>query len=211
MPLSARHICFLIFAGLTLSSIGYCLLCLWGALKFVRRRANPLPAYADLPPVSILKPLKGADARMYDALRSHCTLDYTNYEILFGVSEQTDPAVAFVQELMLEFPRVRMRLLVCEKRLGANGKVSTLSQLVPYANHELFLVNDGDIRVEADYLQTIVREILPAQTGLVTCLYRGNPEKSIGSRLEALGIGTDFSAGVLAAWRLEKELRFGLG
>lgn len=208
---SARHLLFVLSASATCATVGYCLLCLWAVLKFLRKRATPLPEFVDLPSVSILKPLKGTDPAMYEALRSHCTLDYRNYEILFGVTAENDPAAAVVKKLMVEFPQANIRLLVCKKRLGTNGKVSTLAQLVPHANHDFLLVNDSDIRVEAGYLQTIVRELLQPQVGMVTCLYRGAPAKTIGSKLEALGIGTDFSAGVLAAWRLEGEMRFGLG
>ena len=79
------------------------------------------------------------------------------------------------------------------------------------AKYETILVNDSDIRVESDYLRRVVTPLEDNQTGLVTCLYRGTASPTLGSRLEALGISTDFAAGVLAARQLEGGIRFGLG
>jgi ceramide glucosyltransferase len=166
---------------------------------------------AALPPVSILKPLKGSDVEMYEALRSHCVQDYPECEILFGISDANDPAIPVVEKLTREFPERNIRIVRCEKQLGANGKVSTLAQLVPGATHEIFLVNDSDIRVEPGYLRTVVTELQRPDTGLVTCLYRGAPAATLGSKLEALGISTDFVPGVLAARQIERGMRFGLG
>jgi ceramide glucosyltransferase len=112
---------------------------------------------------------------------------------------------------MQELPQCRIRLVRCEKRLGANGKVSTLAQLAPLATHGILLVNDSDIRVPPDYLRTIAAELQGLRTGMVTCLYRGVAAGTLPSRLESLGISTDFVPGVLAAWQLEGGLHFGLG
>src|SRR5262249_43502775 len=89
--------------------------------------------------------------------------------------------------------------------------VSTLAQLVPEAAHEFLLVNDSDIRVEEDYLRTVMTELLPPEVGLVTCLYHGTASDALTSRLEGLGISTDFMPGVLAAQMIEGRITFGLG
>jgi ceramide glucosyltransferase len=200
-----------ISACATAASVGYCFLCSWAGISFVQRRKRATPHLIDLPPVSILKPLRGADPEMYEALRSHCMQDYPEYEILFGVSSLEDPAARAVEQLGREFPDRRIRLLVCDQRLGANGKVSTLAQLAPLAAHEFLLVNDSDIRVQNDYLRTVIGELTAPGGGSVTCLYRGVPGNSIASKLEALGINTDFMAGVLVARIIERGLHFGLG
>jgi len=148
---------------------------------------------------------------MHEALRSHCVQDYPEYEILFGISDANDSAIPIVEKLIREFPQRNIRKVLCEKQLGANGKVSTLAQLVPGATHEIFLVNDSDIRVEPGYLRTVVTELQRPGVGLVTCLYRGVPAQTLGSRLEALGISTDFVPGVLAARQIEQGMHFGLG
>lgn len=194
----------------TVASIGYCLLATFAGIRFARRKETA-PVASSLPPVSILKPLKGADPEMYEALRSHCGREYPEYEMLCGVTEATDPAIPVVERLIREFPQAKIRLVLCDKRLGANGKVSSLIQLAAAANAEFMVVNDSDIRVEPDYLRTIMTELQQAGTGLVTCLYRGTPGGTLASRLESLGISTDFMPGVLTADLIEHGMHFGLG
>jgi ceramide glucosyltransferase len=198
--------------GLASSSIYY-LLCLWSAVNFLRERkaASDTGAEESLPPVTILKPLKGTDPEIYESLRSHCLQDYPEYEIIFGMNDPDDPAIESVQELQAEFPSRRIQLIVCPKILGANVKVSNLAQMVPEAHYDHLIVNDSDIRVEPDYLRRVTAPFADSRTGMVTCLYRGVPGATLGSRLEALGISTDFCASVLAARQLEGGIRFGLG
>jgi ceramide glucosyltransferase len=198
-------------AAITVSSMGYCVLCIWAAERHVGESKLPSPPASDLPPVSILKPLKGTDPEMYESFRSHGLQNYPEYEILFGVSDANDPAAALVEKLQREFPRQFIRLVRCEKKIGANGKVSSLVQLAAEAKYGVLLVNDSDIRVAPDYLRTVITGLHSPNTGLVTCLYRGVPAKTLASRLESLGINTDFVPGVLAAKQIEGGLHFGLG
>jgi ceramide glucosyltransferase len=195
------------------SSSMYYLLCLWSAAAFLREREagrDARPTHA-LPPVSILKPLKGADPEMYESFRSHCLQDYPEYEVVFGVSESNDPAIECVRALQREFPDRRIQLVVSPKILGANVKVSNLAQMLATARYGHLIVNDSDIRVEPDYLRRVTAPLADLRVGMVTCLYRGVAGATLGSRLEALGISTDFCAGVLAARQLEGGIRFGLG
>ncbi len=195
-----------------LSSSAYYILCLWSARTFLReKKADGGARPQMLPPVSILKPLKGADPDIYESFRSHCLQDYPEYEIIFGVSDPDDPAVASVQQLQREFPERSIRLVVSPNKLGANVKVSNLEQTLPWARYEHLLVNDSDIRVEPDYLRRVMAPLTDERVGMVTCLYRGLPASTLGSHLESLGISTDFCAGVLVARQLEGGLRFGLG
>jgi ceramide glucosyltransferase len=195
------------------SSLLYYLLCLWGAATFLRGReagegARPTQA---LPPISILKPLKGVDPEIYESFRSHCQQDYPEYEIIFGVSDASDLASESVRALQKEFPHRRIVLVVCSENLGANVKVSNLAQMLTEARYDYLIVNDSDIRVERDYLQRVTAGLADPQTGMVTCLYRGVAAATLCSRLESLGIGTDFCAGVLVARQLEGGIHFGLG
>ena len=197
----------------TVASIAYYCLCLWSAAGFLRRRTadkGVRPTQAT-PPVTILKPLRGTDPEMYESFRSHCVQDYPEYEIIFGVSDANDPAIQLVERLKKEFPRRAIQLLICSENLGGNTKVSNLVQMARAAHHEYFIVNDSDIRVEPDYLRRIVAPLSNPQIGLVTCVYRGIANASLGSRLESLGISTDFAAGVLVAQLVEHGIRFGLG
>ncbi len=196
------------------ASMAYYALCLWSAAAFLRERKaageGARPTQTGLP-VSILKPLKGTDPEMYESFRSHCLQDHPEYEIVFGVSDPADPALQLVERLKSEFPQRAVRSMICTKNLGANTKVSNLAQMLLEAKYECVLVNDSDIRVQPDYLRRVTAPLADSQAGLVTCLYRGVPGSTLGSRLESLGISTDFSAGVLAARTLEGGIRFGLG
>jgi len=196
--------------GCACSSIYY-ILCVISAIAFFRARKGAAAQSSYMPPVSILKPLKGIDPEIYESFRSHCLQDYPNYEIIFGVSDPADPAVSSVERLKREFPEHAIQLVVCPKILGPNVKVSNLEQMVQAARYEYLVVNDSDIRVEPDYLQKIVVPLADEAVGIVTCLYLGVAASTLGSRLEALGISTDFSAGVMAARLLEGGLSFGLG
>jgi len=197
----------------TLSSIGYYVMCLLAASKFLRDRRISTTGYSPetTPPVSVLKPLKGTDPEMYESFRSHCLQDYPEYEILFGIKDANDPAAEMVARLKAEFLQRFIRLVVCPENMGANTKVSNLAQMLPGARHEFLIVNDTDIRVEPDYLRRVIAPLADPKVGMVTCLYRGVPARTFGSMLESLGISTDFSAGVLVARQVEGGIRFGLG
>ena len=205
----------------TVSSSLYYFLCLWSAAKFLRERKSanqaspqeiqrPAIPVEIFPAVSILKPLKGTDPEMYESFRSHCLQDYPEYEIIFGASDPDDPAIESVKNLQREFPDRGIQLVVCPKILGTNVKVSNLAQMLPEARHDYLVVNDSDIRVEPDYLRRVTEKLGKEQVGMVTCLYRGVAGATMGSRLEALGISTDFCPSVLVARQLE-GIHFGLG
>jgi ceramide glucosyltransferase len=195
---------------LTLAGMGYFLAALLAARVFLSARRAPLPAFA--PGVSILKSLRGLDPNMLDAFRSHCHQAYAGeYELLFGVSSLDDPAVAAVEQLKLEFPSHSIRLFECPATLGTNGKVSNLVQLSTHASFSYLLINDSDITVSPRYLERIMAQFSEAQVGLVTALYRGRAHSTLPSRLEALGIATDFQAGVLLSCMIEGGLHYGLG
>ena len=195
---------------LTLAGIVYGVLALWGARAFAKVK----PATVGFAPgVSVLKPLKGADAKMYAGFVSHCEQVYAGeFEILFGVSLLSDEAVAYVARLRVEHPQAVIRLIECPERLGANGKVSSLMQMLPEAKYEHVVVNDADIVVPRDYLTKVMACFgTDSKVGLVTAPYIGAAEGGLWSRLEALGISTDFMPGVLTARKLEGGIKFGLG
>jgi ceramide glucosyltransferase len=205
----------IVFTALTLAALVYAIFVFRAARAYMRSCRLPLPDF--YPAVSILKPVKGVDPEMYAAFASHCGQDYPGeYEILFGAGGMDDPAVDLIQRLQREFPEQPIRLMICPQNLGANGKVSHLVQMVAEARYDHLLINDSDIRVSPHYL----RNVMPAfatpsdngkSVGMVTALYRGHSHKTLGSRLEALGISTDFMPGALTARWLEKGLHFGLG
>jgi len=196
---------------LALAGAGYFALCVWAAGRF-RRHARGAESRVDFePPVSLLKSLKGIDPHMYAAFRSHCRFDYGEYELLFGVSDPDEPALELVRRLQREFPYRKIRVLQCPLSLGLNGKVSTLAQMLPQAKYEHVLINDSDIVAPPDYLRRVMPPFADERVGMVTSLYRALAGKTIPSRVEALGISTDFMGGVLVARELEGGVRFALG
>src|SRR5256885_2083401 len=201
-----------VFVSGTLGGLGTCFLCLWSARNFLRlNREFARKAGEFARPVSILKPLKGADREIYSSFRSHCLQNYGEYEIIFGVSNAEDEAVPLVKRLIEEFPQRKISLVVCPEVLGTNGKVSNLIQMLRYARYDYVLVNDSDIRVSSNYLKHVLAHFGDEGVGMVTSLYRGVAAKTLGSKLESVGIATDFAAGVLSARQIEGGIHFGLG
>jgi ceramide glucosyltransferase len=199
----------IIAAVLALCGMGFYVLCLWSVRSFMRVSRKPLSK--STPAVSILKPLRGVDPQMYESFRSHCIQDYPEYEIIFGVNEADDPAVEAVHQLMREFPKCQIELVICPLVLGNNRKTSNVVQMLPHARYEHILINDSDIYVTPDYLQRVMSPFANAKVGMVTCPYRGIAADTLGSKLESLGISTDFFAGVLAARQVENGIHFALG
>ncbi len=204
-------------ALLTLAGLIYLLLALGGARDFSYHWRRKQAGSVFAPDVTLLKPVKGVDSRMYAGLASHCRQQYAgNFEIIFGVSRLDDPAVAEIARLQAEFPSCAIRLVECRERLGTSGKVSNLVQMLREARYEYVLINDSDIFVSPHYLTRVMDCFSDPQVGMVTAPYIGRtaetrPAMTVWSRLEALGISTDFLPGVLAARRLEGGIRFGLG
>lgn len=138
---------------LTLAGLAYLVLALWGARSFVHywRRKKFDGGFA--PDVTILKPVKGVDPRMYAGLVSHCRQQYAgSFEIIFGVSSLDDPAVGEIDRLRGEFPARAIRLVECRERLGTSGKVSNLVQMLREARYDHVIINDSDIFVSPHYL-----------------------------------------------------------
>ena len=208
------HIAEIATTILVAASMAYCLLVLFAAISFRLYTRQRLPEF--IPAVTILKPVKGLDPGMMEAFRSHCNQNYVgSYELIFGAGTEDDPAVAAVHQLIAEFPNHAIKLILCPERLGTNGKVSNLIQMLPHAQHDFLLINDSDIRVSPNYLTRVMRQFAAPgkkQVGMVTALYRGHAAKwTLGSVLESLGIATDFQAGVLASRVVENGVHFGLG
>jgi len=212
---------------LTVGGLVYMLLALWGARDFEHSWRRIVRASASgagfAPDVSILKPLKGVDARMYAGFVSHCAQEYAGkFEILFGVSSMDDPAAEQIEHLRAEFPACAIRLIVCPERLGTSGKVSNLIQMLRQASYDYILINDSDIRVSPNYLTRVMScfgtpaGIEDPKVGMVTVPYLGRTAAegqglTLWARLEALGISTDFLPGVLTARKIEGGIHFGLG
>jgi len=194
---------------LAVAPLAYYVLASVAALRFFRReRARSLPPIT--PPVSVLKPVRGLDFGSYENFLSFCLQDYPDYELLFAVNDDKDPAVPLIQRLQREFPERRIRLFAGAERLGANRKINKLARLVREARNDILVISDGDVRVGPRYLREVVAPFADPRTGLVTCFYRGIAERNLGAELEAVGTSSDFFAGVLMAEWFE-GMTFALG
>jgi ceramide glucosyltransferase len=186
----------------------YYLLATVAALRFYRR---PPPAPAKFtPPISILKPVRGLDRDAYENFASFARQDYPEFEILFNVTDDRDPAIPVIQKLIRDFPSVSIRLFTGCELLGPSQKMNKLVRLASNARYDLLVISDSDIRVEPGYLRAVSLPFQDPSVGLVTCLYRGLAPSSFAAELEAIGISSDFDAGVLSAWQLG-DIDFALG
>jgi ceramide glucosyltransferase len=181
----------------------YQLLAIIAVLRRKPQSLTPNPG-----PVSILKPVYGRDPGFYQAIRTHAAQQYPEFEILFGIRREDDPARAEVERLIAEFPAVRIRLVLCTTP-APNMKVGSLIDLAREARHPILIVNDSDISVPADYIRDVTAPLADLGIGLVTCLYRAEAH-DWPSRFEALAIATDFAPSTLVA-RLFGVSEFGLG
>jgi ceramide glucosyltransferase len=197
--------------ALGFAPLAYYLVSIFAAGRFFGRRGDlPAESPSFTPPVSIVKPIYGLDRETYENYASFCAQDYPEYEILFCVSDEADPAVAVIHKIIQDFPDRAIRLLIGSEPLGVSDKVNKLCRMAREAKHETLIVSDSDVRVDVDYLREVVAPFQDARVGGVTCLYRGLTDNSLAADLEAIGNSTDFAAGVLIAW-LFSEVNFMLG
>ncbi len=172
--------------GLAFAAAGYACVVVWVVIK--SRRAAHDPGARPAHPVSVLKPLHGAEPRLYENLRSFCRQARANYQLVFGVRDADDPAIAVVQRLRTEFPQREIALVIDSRVHGANLKVSNLMNMLPHAQHDWLVLADADISVSTDYLTRVTAPLADAGVGIVTCLYYGISGPSIWSRLGRLFI-----------------------
>jgi ceramide glucosyltransferase len=187
--------------GLMLTACLYYLFTLYAARRLFRNK-QIVPTF--LPPVALLKPLKGASADLYDYLASFCRLDYPHFQLLCGVRDPHDPAIAIVQRLQSDFPHRDIVLLVNPEVIGSNYKVSTLHHLTRLAKHDILVITDSDVAVTPDYLKAIIPPLANPKIGLVTCPYRGGAMSPFASMIESLLINTGFASMIIVASQVEK-------
>jgi ceramide glucosyltransferase len=143
----------------------YYVLSLYNIVEYFRSiRRLPPRNDAFVPPVSILKPVRGIDSEAYENFSSYCRLNYPTYEIIFAVTDPGDPIVPVIKKLQRDFPKTRIRLATSVERLGQNNKISNLYRLVKEARHDLLVMSDSDVRVGPDYLRELVATRSPILT-----------------------------------------------
>lgn len=166
----------------------------WAVRRF---RALPAPVPQARPPITILKPLCGAEPELADNLRSFLRQDYPAFQIVFGVQSATDPAIPVVRQLIAEHPGADLALVVDARRHGTNRKVGNLLNMLPSAKHDRLIIADSDIRVPPGYLDAIAADLPTPDAGLVTCLYTGRGAVGLWARLGVAFIDHGFLPSVL--------------
>ncbi len=200
--------------SLCLSAFWFYCYAIYAAITFFNR---PQPVEQDFhPPVTILKPICGLDGEAYENFASFCQQDYPDYQIIFAVRDAKDPAIEIVHKIIYYFPNLDIQLVVNnaskglhQRTIGTNFKVNNLATAAAFAKHEILVIADSDIRVGKDYLRRVIQPLKDSNVGVVTCLYRSLAQGWV-TTLEAIGIATEFHAGVLVSKQLE-GMKFALG
>lgn len=194
-----------------LSAIVYFGIALVGGLAwFADRRRQRALGLNFTPPATIFKPVRGTDTEAYENFASFCRQDYPQFQLIFGVREADDPAVPIIQQLIADFPACDIELVISDKEIGFNAKVSNLQNCFAKAKHDVLLIVDSDIRVEPDYLRRVVAPLQRENVGMVTCLYRGANAQTFAALLENIGISSTFGPEVCSS-RLLEGIAFALG
>ena len=197
----------------TLTSSVFLLLTSAGVLRFwrdSRKIKSRQSSDADLPPVSVLKPVHGLEAQLSQNIESFFRQDYPAYEILFAADEGDDAALEVVREVSRRYPQIPCRILVTGKPPWPNPPAYCFHRMSAVAAHEILVTSDSDVEVSARYLRDVVRPLLDAEVGMVTCVYRGKNVAGFWSGLTAIGMSVEMTAGVMVANLLE-GMKFGLG
>jgi ceramide glucosyltransferase len=194
--------------GLLTSTI-FAILTLVGLLRFLRQRPLPAPV-SFAPPVSLLKPLDGAEPNLEAHIESFFNQNYPYFEILFCARSATDAGLEIARSISARYPHIPARFLSTGEVTYINAKVSSLELMDAAARHDIFIISDSDVRVAPNYIREVIAPFADEKVGAVTCLYRGVADQGLWSMLEAAGMSVEMTSGVLTANLLE-GMKFALG
>jgi ceramide glucosyltransferase len=170
------------------------------AICFARRA---LPTWPERPPVSILKPLHGAEPGLYENLLSFAEQDYPTVQVVLGVNDGKDTALPVADALIRDLPAADIALVLDPPVRGSNLKIANLENMLTAARHDIIVIADSDMRVGPHYLAAVAAPLSDPSVGLVTCLYEGVSTGGFWSELGALHINFGFFPGALVAATLD--------
>ncbi|HEY1996632.1 bacteriohopanetetrol glucosamine biosynthesis glycosyltransferase HpnI [Paraburkholderia sp.] len=205
-PQRSLHLFAVTLAGIsgTGAVLGMLYTLLAGALVtrfFARAPAEP----ASFPPVTVVKPLHGAERTLFCNLSSFCEQTYPGpVQFLFGVHDPADPALHTVEALRHRYPEAHITVVADTRLYGPNRKMSNIINMLPEAQHDVLVFADSDVSVGPNYLRHLVGELEKPGVGLVTCAYRGQPDPGFWPRLSEATTNYQFLPGVVTG------LTFGL-
>jgi ceramide glucosyltransferase len=174
------------------------MLCLGAAVRFRRRPRAPQPAA--WPPVTLIKLVCGWERGLAEALRSACRQDYPDYQVIFSVHGENDPALPLLREIQAEFGSERVTVVAGDVRMGANGKINNLAGALPHARHQILVLSDSDVCLPPDYLRAMVAALLLPEVGYVSSLYRAGGVRTLPERLLLLTLNADFLPSAIFAY-----------
>jgi ceramide glucosyltransferase len=217
MRASARGLIAMATCGAVLASLGYGAFALLRTIAFARRplhepldgeeyrgSAHGTSARAARPTLTLLKPLRGAEAQLAENLASFCEQDAGGFEVIFGARDPHDPALVVARDVAARFPHVA-RVVAADEATPhhANPKIDTLAAMVPHASGDVLVISDSDMRVDRAYVRAIAAAFGDPGVGAVTCLYRGKPAgDDLASALGAQGNHEHFAPSALVAHAL---------
>jgi len=186
-----------IIAGVLLAvCTGWTVAALLAVVRIARARPRTKVQSGEAPPVTVLKPLSGADPGLRQNLVTFFNQDYPAYELVFGVEDPDDPAILVVESLQRQFPHVRTRLVVHSGADAINPKVRNLLGMLPHASHDLSVISDSNVRAPRGYVSELVATWLAdPRIGLVTNVFTGTGERNLGAALEAVQLNGFCAAG----------------
>ncbi|MEK9752610.1 MAG: bacteriohopanetetrol glucosamine biosynthesis glycosyltransferase HpnI [Rhodospirillaceae bacterium] len=197
-------------AGVFAVALAYMVLAVFGVIRFARKLGHKSGQAHAWAPVTVLKPLCGDEPELYENLKSFCEQDYPAYQVIFGVRDAGDPAIAVAERLIEEFPGKDLALVVDERVIGRNLKVANLANMFRRARHDLIVVADSDMRVGRGYLAAVAGTFTDPRVGAATCLYSGAGGANLASRLGAMFINDWFLPSALIP-TMFGELKFCFG
>lgn len=169
----------------------------------VWRATRRTPYSASLAPISVLKPLCGADEALESNLETFFVQQHPHYELIFGVEGASDPAIPVVERLRERYPDVRSRLIVHNGGRALNPKVSNLRAMLGAGSHDIVVISDSNVAVDPDYLTNMLAHLeSEPEVGLVTNLIAGIGEETVGATLENLHLAGTIAGSVAASAEL---------
>jgi ceramide glucosyltransferase len=199
-----------IFLGIAAIPFVYYLLALFSSWQFFHQSRTSKQNKDFTPPISNLKPIRGLDNEAYENFRSLCTQDYPDYELLFAIGDGDHTVLEVIERLMREFPQRRIRVIQVSGHTAPNDKVVKLKNLVNQAQNNVLVINDSDVRVQPDYLRSVVAPLADPKVGAVTCLYVSTLEHTFTQKLQSIGMMCDFYPGIFVARQLD-GVKFAFG
>ena len=196
-------------AGLV-TSTGYLVLVLIASARFRRERRKAEFVPSEFPPVTLLKPVCGMEPGLEEHLTSFFEQQYPSYEIIFGARTEDDPALDVARRISARYPSVPVRIVTSGEPWRPNAKVCSMVKMYEHASHDYLIISDSDVKVGPNYIEEVVQPLLDVRNGMVSCLYRGLPTGGVWSKLEALGMSVEMTAGAVVANLLE-GMKFALG